>query len=88
MLRVATPITRASVLQDSSLTWVLLRFSAEVYERPEQYETVEIDTWISDFNRLASTRNFRMRVGDRVVAAGVSLWCVLNIDTREAADTV
>lgn len=74
------------VLQDSSLTWVLLRFSAEVYERPEQYETVEIDTWISDFNRLASTRNFRMRVGDRVVAAGVSLWCVLNIETREAAD--
>lgn len=74
------------VLQSSSLTWVLMRLGVEVYERPEQYEEVEIDTWISDFNRLASTRNFRMRIGDRVVASGVSLWCVLNIETRESVD--
>lgn len=74
------------VLQDSSLTWVLLRFCTEINYRPEQYETVEIDTWISDFNRLSSTRNFRMRIGDRVIASGVSLWCVLNMETRQSAD--
>lgn len=74
------------VLQDSSLTWVLMRFSAEIVCRPEQYADTEIDTWISDFNRLASTRNFRMRVGDRVVASGVSQWCVLNMESRQAAD--
>lgn len=74
------------VLQDSSLTWVLLRFCTEINYRPEQYETVEIDTWISDFNRLSSTRNFRMRIGDRIIASGVSLWCVLNMETRQSAD--
>ena len=74
------------VLQDSSLTWVLMRFAVEIESRPEQYANIEIDTWISDFNRLSSTRNFRMRVGDKVVASGVSQWCVLNMETRQAAD--
>ena len=41
---------------------------------------------VSDFNRLASTRNFRMRVGNKVIASGVSQWCVLNMETRQAAD--
>lgn len=74
------------VLQDSSFTWVLMRFSAEIEYRPEQYEDIEIDTWISDFNRLSSTRNFRMRCGDRVIASGVSQWCVLNMETRQSVD--
>lgn len=74
------------VLQDSSLTWVLMRFAVEIEYRPERYDTVEIDTWISDFNRLSSTRNFRMRIGDRVVASGVSMWCVLNMETRQSMD--
>ena len=74
------------VLQDSSLTWVLMRFAVEIESRPEQYTDIEIDTWISDFNRLSSTRNFRMRIGDKVVASGVSQWCVLNMETRQAAD--
>ena len=74
------------VLQDSSFTWVLMRFSAEIMQRPEQYDNVEIDTWISDFNRLSSTRNFRMRLGDKVIASGVSQWCVLNMETRQSVD--
>lgn len=74
------------VLQDSSFTWVLLRFCVEIDYRPEQYEDIEIDTWISDFNRLTSTRNFRMRIGDRVIASGVSQWCVLNMETRQSVD--
>lgn len=74
------------VLQDSSFTWVLMRFSAEIERRPEQYDKIEIDTWISDFNRLSSTRNFRMRCGDEVIASGVSQWCVLNMETRQSVD--
>jgi acyl-ACP thioesterase len=65
---------------------VLLRLAVEIEHRPEQYADIEIDTWISDFNRLSSTRNFRMRIGDKVIASGVSQWCVLNMETRQAAD--
>lgn len=74
------------VLQDSSFTWVLMRFSAEIERRPEQYDNIEIDTWISDFNRLSSTRNFRMRSGNEIIASGVSQWCVLNMQTRQSVD--
>ena len=74
------------VLQDNALTWVLLRLAVDIEQRPEQYTDIEIDTWISDFNRLSSTRNFRMRTGDKVIASGVSQWCVLNMETRQSAD--
>lgn len=74
------------VLQDNSYTWVLLRFSIETECHPTQYDDIEIDTWISDFNRLSSTRNFRMRRGEEIIASGVSQWCVLNMETRQSVD--
>ena len=43
-------------------------------------------TWVNEFNRLSSTRNFKMRIGDEVIAAGVSQWCMLNMETRQAVD--
>ena len=74
------------VLQDNSYTWVLLRFSIEIATRPTQYDNICIDTWINDFNRLSSTRNFRMQRSDATIASGVSQWCVLNMETRQSVD--
>lgn len=74
------------VLQDNSYTWVLLRFSIEIATRPTQYDNISIDTWINDFNRLSSTRNFRMLRGGNTIASGVSQWCVLNMETRQSVD--
>lgn len=74
------------VLQDNSYTWVLLRFSIEIATRPTQYDNISIDTWINDFNRLSSTRNFCMLRGGNTIASGVSQWCVLNMETRQSVD--
>jgi acyl-ACP thioesterase len=74
------------VLQDNSYTWVLLRFSIEIATRPAQYDNITIDTWINDFNRLSSTRNFRMQRDNTTLASGVSQWCVLNMETRQSVD--
>ena len=74
------------VLQEQSVTWVLSRMAVEIERRPEQYRDIDIDTWVNDFNRLVSTRNFRMRCGDNVVASGVSQWCMLNMESRQAVD--
>lgn len=74
------------VLQDNSYTWVLLRFSIEIATRPAQYDNITIDTWINDFNRLSSTRNFRMQRDNTTIASGVSQWCVLNMETRQSVD--
>jgi acyl-ACP thioesterase len=73
-------------LQSHSYTWVLSRLGVEIDSQPQQFDDIEIDTWVNEFNRLSSTRNFRMRLGDRVLAAGVSQWCMLNMETRQVAD--
>ena len=74
------------VLQGQSFTWVLSRLAVEIKEQPRQYDDIEVDTWVNEFNRLSSTRNFRMRRGDTVLAEGVSQWCMINMDTRQAVD--
>lgn len=74
------------VLQGQSVTWVLSRLAVEIDRQPRQYDNTTIDTWVNDFNRLSSTRNFRMRIGDDVVASGVSQWCMFNMESRQAVD--
>ena len=73
-------------LQNHSFTWVLSRLGVEISIQPKQYETIELDTWVNEFNRLSSTRNFRMHQGDKVLASGVSQWCMLNMETRQVVD--
>lgn len=74
------------VLQGQSFTWVLSRLAVEIERQPEQYNDIEIDTWVNEFNRLSSTRNFRMRIGDEVLASCVSQWCMFNMETRQVVD--
>lgn len=73
-------------LQSNSVTWVLSRLGIEISTQPEQYDSIDIDTWVNEFNRLSSTRNFRMHQGDKVLASGVSQWCMLNMETRQVVD--
>lgn len=73
-------------LQGNKCTWVLSRLGVEIYRQAEQYSNIVIDTWVNEFNRLSSTRNFRMRQDDEVLAAGVSQWCVLNMESRQVVD--
>ena len=73
-------------LQDNKYTWVLSRLGIEIERQAEQYSNIEIDTWVNEFNRLSSTRNFCMRQGDEVLAAGVSQWCVLDMESRQVVD--
>ncbi len=74
------------VLQGEKCTWVLSRLGVEIMRQPEQYTNIEVDTWVNEFNRLSSTRNFRMRSDAETLAAGVTQWCILNIDTRQVVD--
>lgn len=73
-------------LLGQSVTWVLSRLALEVEAQPSQYENVAMDTWVNDYNRLSSVRNFVMRQGERVMASGVSQWCMFNMETRQSVD--
>ncbi|MCH5335299.1 MAG: acyl-ACP thioesterase [Alistipes sp.] len=75
------------VLGRSNLSWVLSRFAMEFDSRPEQYGSYVIATWISDYNRLMSTRNFTLTGSDgRIFGRAVSQWCMLDLTTRTAVD--
>lgn len=75
-----------SALDSASNTWVLSRLAVEVTAQPKQYEEIDIDTWVNEFNRLSSTRNFRIHRGAECVAKGVSQWCMLNMESRQVVD--
>lgn len=74
------------VLQGNSFTWVLSRLAIEVKSQPEQYSNIEVDTWVNEFNRLTTTRNFRLHKGKEMQAEGVSQWCAIDMSTRQAVD--
>ena len=74
------------VLQGNSFTWVLSRLAIEVKRQPEQYSNIEVDTWVNEFNRLTTTRNFRLHKGEEMQAEGVSQWCAIDMSTRQAVD--
>lgn len=74
------------VLQGNSFTWVLSRLAIEVKRQPEQYSNIEVDTWVNEFNRLTTTRNFRLHKGEEMQAEGESQWCAIDMSTRQAVD--
>ncbi len=73
-------------LMGQSVTWVLSRLAVDITAQPFQYKSVAIDTWVNDFNRLSSTRNFVMREGDTILASGVSQWCMFDMKSRQSVD--
>ncbi len=64
-------------------TWVLSRLSVEIGRRPKVDSNYSISTWIGDFGRMLSTRNFELTDSSgECFAAAVSQWCIIDIDSR------
>ena len=47
-------------LNKENRSWVLSRMAIEIDDRPEQYTSYEIVTWVNEYNRMLSTRNFTL----------------------------
>ena len=68
-------------------SWVLSRMAIEFDYRPEEYVKYEIATWISDYGRMLSTRNFELTDQTGVCFGRVvSQWCMLDLSKRTAVD--
>ena len=70
-------------LAGNNFGWVLSRMCIELDYLPEEYIEFTVYTWISDYNRLSSTRNFTL-VDDQEREFGrlVSQWCMIDYNTR------
>lgn len=73
-------------LNKDNFSWVLSRIAFEFDYRPEEYVKYEIATWISDYGRMLSTRNFELTDQTGVCFGRVvSQWCMLDLSKRTAS---
>jgi len=74
-------------LNEIDCTWVLTRFAVEMKRFPEQYENIQVETWIEDVGRATTTRNFCMRdAKNEIIGSACSVWVMLDMKTRRAKD--
>ena len=75
------------VLGQNNVSWVLSRLAMEFDCRPRQYTAYTLHTWVNDFNRVMSTRNFTLTdSAGNCFGRAVSQWCLLDLSTRTAVD--
>lgn len=74
-------------LHADNYSWVLSRIAFEFDSRPGQYADYGIATWISDYGRVLSTRNFILSdASGREFGRAVSQWAMIDLTTRAAVD--
>ncbi len=74
-------------MSSNNSTWVLSRLAIELDARPVADDKYSISTWISDFGRVVSTRNFELiKESGELFGAAVSQWCIIDINSRTAID--
>lgn len=74
-------------LAQNNYGWVLSRICFELDYLLMEYSEFTLYTWISDYNRLSSTRNFQLADADgREFGRAVSQWCMIDYNTRMPAD--
>ena len=75
------------VLNAANHSWVLSRLAMEFDTRPEQYTDYTIATWISDYGRVLSTRNFTLTdAAGRQFGRAVSQGAMIDLRSRTAVD--
>lgn len=68
-------------------SWVLSRMAFELDRRPGQYTDYRIATWISDYGRVLSTRNFTLAdAAGEEFGRAVTQWAMLDLASRAAVD--
>ena len=75
-------------LNKDNFSWVLSRIAFEFDYRPEEYVKYEIATWISDYGRVLSTRNFTLTdtASGREFGRAVTQWAMIDLRSRSALD--
>lgn len=75
------------VLNADNHSWVLSRMALEIDTRPLQYTDYTIGTWISDYGRVLSTRNFTLTdAAGHEFGRAVTQWAMIDLSTRSAVD--
>jgi len=67
--------------------WVLSRISVEMERMPRIFEKIVVTTWVEDYGRMVSNRNFAITLDDGTpLGYARSVWACINVATRRPAD--
>ncbi|MEG0807233.1 MAG: thioesterase [Alistipes sp.] len=68
-------------------SWVLSRMALEFDVRPAQYTDYTIATWINEYGRVLSTRNFTLTdAAGQPFGRAVTQWAMIDLASRSALD--
>jgi medium-chain acyl-[acyl-carrier-protein] hydrolase len=74
-------------LHEMESAWVLSRMAIEMKRFPDQYETIEVETWVEEVGRANTTRNFCIRdAKNEIIGNACSVWVMFDMKTRRAKD--
>lgn len=74
-------------LNETQHTWVLSRLSIEMNEMPQQYETIQIKTWVEGVMKLFTSRNFAiLRPDGTAYGYARSIWAMIDVNNRKPCD--
>jgi acyl-ACP thioesterase len=66
-------------------SWVLSRMAIDIYRLPEKYEKIEITTWVNDYGRMLTTRNFTIAdEKQNCILAAVTQWAMIDLSSRRS----
>jgi len=78
-------IHRNSVIQDkkaqenSHLSWMVLNWKLEVYQRPKTCETILVKTWVQGYSGIRAYRDFEVfNQKNETIAKATSMWIAVN----------
>ncbi|MEE1099063.1 MAG: thioesterase [Alistipes sp.] len=75
------------VLNKEDYSWVLLRMAVEYDKLPMQFTKIRIYTWVNEYGRMMSTRNFTIEdMEGNELGRVVTQWCMINLTTRRPVD--
>jgi medium-chain acyl-[acyl-carrier-protein] hydrolase len=74
-------------LHEMQCAWVLSRMSIEMIRFPEQYENMQVETWVQEVGRVNTIRNFCIRdEKNEIIGNACSIWVMFDMISRRAKD--
>ena len=65
-------------------SWVLSRMAIDIYHLPKKHEKIEITTWVNEYGRMLTTRNFTVADEKQIcVLAAVTQWAMIDLSSRQ-----
>ena len=71
------------LIDNGSISWVLLKFAVEMSSMPVEDEILSVSTWVGKVGSLLTTRNFEIRnQSGEVIGYAATEWALINLETR------